>query len=256
VTCERGLYTVTSTRAPDPEACGCPFASPNDDARLLCVAMAGPPQAGGYPLFVLPEGGGALPSAALGVPAEVPEWRWCVRPCSSDASCPVDHTCRPAAVLGPALAEDQGVGRHTVGVCYPNRLFVGTSSVVAPPPEPDPAVCISGPGCQEQPGVSTCQYRPERTPDHPYFPAGAAWSERWSLVGRCVDRGGLTPIGRGCTDGNAQACLTGICDGGFCARVCDPAQNDDPGCLCGPAEVVRSAGEARVRDLVNLCAAR
>lgn len=258
VRCESGLYVVTSTKAPDPVACDCPTASPNDDERLLCVAMAGPPIEGAYPLFVLPEGG-PLPSDRLGVPAEVPDWRWCVVPCSSEASCPTHHTCRPAAVVTGGLEAEQGTGRHTVGVCYPNRLFVptsSTSSAAEPVPEPDPGVCLVGSGCDQSAGRQACQYQVERTPDHPFYPAGEAWGVRRALVGRCVDPTGLTPTNMGCPPGADATCVTGVCSGNRCRRICDPETNVDELCACGEVEVSRSVDGDDVRDAIHLCAQR
>lgn len=254
VACESGLYVLTSTKAPDPVDCACPTASPGDDEPLLCVAMAGRPVDGAYPLFVLPEGG-PLPSDALGVPAEVPDWRWCVVPCSSEESCPTDHTCRPAAVVTEGLAEAQGDGRHTVGVCYPNRLHTATSTVEAGPEEPDPRLCISGPDCADSDEGRACQYQVEPVPDHPFFPAGEAWDRR-AFLGRCVPSIGLTPVGRGCTAGSDATCITGICEDNRCGRICDPASNDPDLCACGAFDVTRFSAGAEVTDSIHLCAQR
>lgn len=255
VACTSGLYAITSTKAPDPVNCGCPAASDNDDVHLLCVAMAGSPREGAYPLFVLPEGG-ALPSQRLGVPAEVPDWRWCSVPCSSDASCPADHTCRPAAVVTDSLQADQGTGRQTIAVCYPNRLFVSSSSTAEPRPEPDPEICLSGSGCDQSSQTRACQYQVERVLDHPFFPAGEAWGDRRAFFGRCVDKGRLTPIGMGCVEGSDAACVTGICDQRSCARICDPETNEDDLCACRVVDVTRSIDQVDVRDAVHLCAQR
>lgn len=254
VACESGLYVLTSTKAPDPVRCDCPAGSPSDDQPLLCVAMAGRPVEGAYPLFVLPEGG-ALPSDRLGVPTEIPDWRWCAVPCSSDASCPAHHTCRPAAVVSDALAADQGVGRHTVGVCYPNRLYVRTSSAAELPEEPDPGVCLVGSQCAGS-GGRACQYQVERIPDHPYFPAGAGWSDHRALVGRCVDPTGLTPINMGCPPGSDATCVTGICSDNRCRRICDPETNVDELCACQEVEVTRGVDGVDVTDTIHLCAQR
>lgn len=254
VACESGLYVLTSTKAPDPVDCACPAGSPGDDEPLLCVAMAGRPTEGAYPLFVLPEGG-ALPSDALGVPAEVPEWRWCVIPCSSESSCPPDHTCRPAAVVTDNLLADQGEGRHTVGVCYPNRLFVPTSTVVEGPEEPDPEVCLAGVDCADSPLGRACQYQIEEVPDHPFFPAGEAWDQR-AFMGRCRSPSGLTPTGMGCPAGADATCVTGICNGNRCRRICDFETNVDDLCLCDAVDVSRRSGGVVVTDSIHLCAQR
>ncbi len=255
VACESGLYATTSTKAPDPVACNCPAASDNDDLSLLCVAMAGAPMEGAYPLFVLPRGG-ALPSNALGVPAEIPDWRWCVVPCSSDKSCPADHTCRPAAVVTDGLLEAQSSGRHTLGVCYPNRLFVQTSTAVQPLSEPDPDLCLSGSGCDQAGQERACQYQVESVPDHPFFPAGQAWTDRRALFGRCVDQGGLTPTGMGCVAGSDATCVSGICGARFCSRNCDPLTNQDSLCACREVEVTRVVDGIEVDDAIHLCAQR
>lgn len=260
VSCESGLYTETSTQAPDPVDCDCPLASPNDTRRLECVAMAGAPMNGAYPLFLLPDGG-ALPSDALGVPAEVPEWRWCVRPCSSEGSCPPDHTCRPAAVVDHGLLEDQGVGRRTAAVCYPNRLFTLTATTTTsstaeapePPPEPDPELCLSAVDCRDRPGQEACQYQLEPVMDHPFFPAGeAVWGTQRALLGRCVDESGKTPIGRGCVASNDTACVTGLCLETTCAQICDPVRPFD-GCRCTPIPATRRVDDVPVTDLVHVC---
>ncbi len=255
VACQSGLYAVTSTKAPDPVACNCPAASDSDDLRLLCVAVAGAPTGGAYPLFVLPEGG-ALPSNALGVPAEIPDWRWCSIPCSSDVSCPVDHTCRPAAVVSDNLLAAQSTGRQSLSVCYPNRLYVPTSSAAEAPLEPDPDICMSDANCDQSSGAQACQVQVEPVPDHPYFPLGEAWKDQRAFFGRCVDKGRLTPFGMGCVEGSDATCVSGICNSTTCARNCDPDVNVDGLCACRPVDVVRQVDEAAVLDSVHLCAQR
>ena len=243
VQCESGVYTATSAVPVEPQVCDCAVGLAE---RLLCVVLAGPPVEGAYGLFVLPEGG-RFDHERFGAPKEVLAARRCVRPCSSDASCPAGHTCRPAAVAR-SLSDST---RNTIGVCYPNRLV--STATTGPPFQPDPAGCEDSNDCEDQGAGLTCQLQVVPTPDHPFAPLGETWSGRRALLGRCVDRAGLVGPGLGCTLDQPQACRSGICMAGRCAALCRrPAP--PPGCACRPFHVTRESPLGPVSDVVHLCA--
>ena len=223
VRCQSGVHTVSSTRPRDFDRCDCAVDPAVPEAeQLLCATLAGLPGDGGYPLYVLPEGG-PLPSAELGVADELDEARMCVRGCASDANCPASHTCRPAAVVNDNLLGGIDAQRQVLGVCYPN-IVVPTSST-ATVVQPDPDVCAKPQDCGEDNDVVTCSLRIFDVPDHPETPIGEAWSERRAFVGRCINRGTLLTEGTGCAE-SAASCASGVCFRGRCARICDP--NEPP----------------------------
>jgi hypothetical protein len=247
VRCESGTHTATSARPADPDRCACP-----DGTRCVAFARSSP---GDFPLFVLPEGG-ALPTGVLGITGEVEDRRLCARACSSEANCPPDHTCRPAAVLGGDLLAAVS-GRHTIAVCYPNRLT--STSTTAPIVQPDPNGCLQPADCPvvglDRP---VCQYEVRLVADHPLVPAGPAWTERRALVARCISGGdsGLLNPGLGCELERASLCESGLCLDGRCAALCDPARPEVAcerrRCIAREATRVLPDGR-RIVDRVHVC---
>ncbi len=252
--CTPGFHTVTSTRPRDFASCDCAVDPERpEEESLLCAALAGDPVNGGYPLYILPEGG-ELPNAALGVPAEIVEARMCVRACSTDANCPASHTCRPAAVVDAGLLADPTDIRRVIAVCYPNILTPTSSTAEAY--QPDPLACAKPQDCGEDNGPDTCSLRLEDTLDHPYSPLGEAWQNQRGFVGRCVNKSGLVGAGIGCTPTTAN-CESGICFGGIggsrCAQICDPL-DPPPGCgVCRARTGRRVLPTGDFLDLVHLC---
>jgi len=247
VACEALVHTVTSTTPKDPSRCEC-----IDGTH--CVALGQGASAGeGRGLFVFPPdaGGKTLPVGALGITGEDPITRVCARACSGELDCPAGHTCRAAAVLQSALLADPNDTRHTVAVCYPDRLATLTSTS---PKQPDPKYCAEPTEC---PGTEVCQAQAVVIPDHPTAPAGAAWGEHIALVQRCVPRGGmlLTPTGTGCNPDTR--CESGICFKAKCAQLCDPTIPEPCGqgrtCLHRNVERPRPGGQTPVVDHIWLC---
>lgn len=256
VECRPGVYTATSA-VPAGSACDCAV-DPNDpDAeRLVCAVVAGASVDDAVPLYVL-EDGGSFPGDLLGLPAEIESARRCVRPCSSEASCPGGHTCRPAAVVRgtPAGPDARGTpigARDTIGVCYPNRLG-STSTVPSEDFQPDPALCEASAECDAFGDGLTCQIQVVPVPDHPFAPIGDAWSDRRAMAGRCVRRGGLVSPGLGCTLDRPQACRSGVCFSSRCAALCSP-RGPNTGCSCRPFPIDRQTPSGVVSDIVHLCA--
>jgi len=252
MSCEPGLYTLTSTTPIDPERCTCP-------EPFLCVAFAEGPTRDreAYPLFVLPPGDApvSLPSGSFGISGERTELRVCSRACSSELDCPAEHTCRAAAVIQSGLVDNPVSTRHTIGVCYPNRLMTVTASSAA---QPDQSFCADIGDCGPFLGrpVGVCQAQTILIPDHPTVPAGPAWGTRTAVIQRCVQQtGGLIPPGRGCT--RTDLCETGICFEFNCAILCNPEEIEP--CTgnraCFPATVERQApgGQAPQPDLIHIC---
>lgn len=248
VRCESGVYTATSAVPAKPLACDCAVDPSRPGAeRLMCAALADAPNDGRYALYILPDGG-PLDAARLGVAEERVDARRCVRPCSSEASCPAGHTCRPAVVVRESAPG--AASRHTIAVCYPNRL--AATATTASGFEPDAALCVAPSECGGPADGLTCQLQVVVTPDHPVSPIGEAWFERRALLGRCVRRAGLVNPGLGCTLDQPQSCRSGVCFSSRCAALCDPRALD-PGCPCRPFQVTRQTLSGAVSDIVHLC---
>ena len=236
VRCESGVHTSTSVRPLDGE-CACPDG-------LHCVAFAETGLAG-YPLFVLPRGA-RMPIGQLGVTGEIGDRRMCARACTSELDCSADHTCRPAAVVNGDLLADPS-SRHTIAVCYPNRL-VPTSTIVAFE-QPDPTACRSAVEC----GMGPCQFRAEIVADHATVPAGPAWPRAHvAMISRCVGgrQDSLTEDGRACLE--SVQCRSGACFDGRCKTPCDPER---PRCntRCQSRELTRDVAGVTVYDHTFLC---
>lgn len=248
VTCEPLNHTVTSTVPTDPAGCDCVDGT-------HCVALAEGPDTTGdaYGLFVLPDAGGAvsLPVGQLQITGERQDTRLCARACSGELDCPAGHTCRAAAVVQPALLADPTSTRHTVGVCYPDRLTTLTASAAA---QPDPRFCAAQPDC---PAPQICQVQAVVIGDHPSVPAGAAWGdEHIALIPRCVTPGGvLKPVGTGCD--RQTRCESGVCFNARCPDLCDPSLNEPcgEGRTCRHVKVPRGrpAGNSDIIDHLWLC---
>ncbi len=240
VACLGGNQTITST-IPLDDACDCP--DQGAGTPLFCAHVPMGPS-GTYPLF-LTESGQALPTGQFGIREDVPEFRWCVRACASEADCPASHTCRPAPLVTEELRASPS-SRHTIGACYPN-LLIPTSSTVEQP-QPDAAACLNNEDC-----AGDCQYLIETVADHPVLPIGEAWTDRRALVARCAPTtGSLADPGRGCT--RDADCKNGICEGGKCQRPCNPVF--DKACdQCLEIEVERTVPgrDLRVVDTVHIC---
>lgn len=251
VRCESGVHTLTSTAPADPVVCDCPDGT-------HCVALASPAVNLEYPLFVLPEGG-PLPAGVLGIEGEHLDRRRCLRACSSEAACPADHTCRPAAVLNDDLLAAPDTGRHTIAVCQPNVL-VPTSTVTFSG-QPDPQACLQPRDCPlaSEGGRLACHARADRVQDHPHVPAGPAWGgDRWALISRCIDLGRrLAAPGIGCDRGRGETCESGICYETKCAARCNPTEPEvvcGPGKACTSREVEQRLSDGRVvKDRLHIC---
>lgn len=233
VRCERGVHTSTSVRAD--AGCDCPDG-------LHCVVFGTQDPSNGYPLFVVPRDSGAT------LDDEVEGWRMCARACSSEANCPGNHTCRPAAVL-PSVQAVSSTMRHTIGVCFPEQVVTSTTPAESQPS----ATCQTRTECSARNAGDLCQYRIEEVPDHPTAPMGDAWAGR-ALVGQCVPpASGLAEDGIGCTaSGN---CKSGLCVGNSCARTCNPVTKEGcPRGNCSARTVSRTTTNGEeVEDTVFIC---
>ncbi len=220
VRCEPGVHTSTSVRSID-GACAC-------GDGLHCVAFAQANSAPeSYPLVLLPEGGG-LPSLT-GVLGEVAEWRVCARACSSEVDCPALHTCRSTVVASTQVLDGSGGSRHTIGVCYPDRLVPTSSTSTLAQPAPDQ--CLTNLEC---PGPLVCTFQNERVEDSPLVPAAQAWGQsRFALHGRCASGQGKAGDNIGCAMA-PNSCQSGICLGSKCRTVCDPQRP----IVCGSGKCV------------------
>lgn len=248
VRCASGVTSATVAVAPRSEGPRCP-------ELTYEVAFAAGPPVDRFPLFLLPEGG-PLPSGLAGVTGEVPEWRRCVLPCSSELNCPPAHTCRAAAVVTPGFLQASSSSRYTVGVCYPNRLEPTRTSSKAPEAlEPRPNACRQSIDCNRGGRSGQCRYDVEKLSDHPTAPAAAAWGDRYALYAQCTNLDPTSALEEfvGCERGDV--CKSGICLG-RCARPCDPYRPSEG---CGPRECVprlaeRSLGDGQVvQDWVYVC---
>lgn len=240
-TCASGLHTQTSTPVVALDECPCPDG-------LHCVALAdvrtaSTPRA--LPLYHLPTTlrPARLPAAALGAVGERTYGRLCVRACSSERDCPAGATCRATAVLAPSTVAGAELGRHTVGMCYPNVLT--TTTTLAEQLERD--ACRARVDCTVRFGQldGDCVVRVDRVLDHPTRPAGEAWGERFALVPHCVSDPNGTIDGGGCTEDTA--CQSGVCVSRRCARLCDPSLADSCGAsqACNEVEVERDLASGR-----------
>lgn len=257
VSCEPGVHTVTtSTRPSAIDTCDCPDGT-------WCVAYGeglSSTVAESHPLIVLPPVQD-FPVGKLGFKSERRGLRVCVRGCSGELDCPGAHTCRAAVVYDQSFALNEDLGRHTLGVCYPDRINTQTatsSELPVLPKLPDPDVCLAQSDCRDrQIAFEVCQIVVAVLPDHPTVPAGEGWGERMALVSRCVQpiSGGLVVVDGGCDEGSE--CESGICHNQRCVRLCDPSLIEPcpGGRSCNETQVLRPVrGDAReVRDRIWLC---
>ena len=257
VSCEPGVHTVSSTTPSAIDSCDCPNGT-------WCVAYgesASSLAAESHPLFVLPPGR-QFPTDQLGMTGERRGLRVCSRGCSGELDCPAAHTCRAAAVFDQSLEQTPGSTRHTVGVCYPDRITTQTATTTELPvlPQlPDPNVCLTQSDCRDREvAFEVCQVQVEVLPDHPTVPTDDTWGLRMALISRCVQPigGGLVSVDSGCDAGSE--CESGICHNKRCVRLCDssaPEPRCPGGRSCNPTQVLRPVrGDAReVRDRIWLC---
>ena len=248
--CVSGLHTDTSTPVVDLDDCPCPDG-------LHCVALAdvrtaSTPRA--LPLYHLPATlrPARLPAATLGAVGERSYGRLCVRACSSERDCGAGATCRATAVLAPSTLAGADLGRHTVGMCYPDILT--TTTTLAEQLERD--VCRARSDCTVRLGQlnGDCVVRVDPVLDHPTRPAGSAWGERFALVPHCVSDPNGALDGLGCTED--ASCQSGVCVSRRCARLCDPSLSDSCGAsqVCNQVEVQRDlTGGRTLYDRVFVC---
>jgi hypothetical protein len=254
VVCESGVHTSTSVHPKDLAACTCP------DGTYCAAIEAGTPS-DAYPLYMLPQGGAQLVSSAfmksIAFTKEDPDWRMCVRACSSELDCSANHTCRAAPVVTDDLIAHPKSTRHTIGLCYPDRV-VPTSST-ATIAQPNPLACDDQFQCAQRGETGPCQYRVVAISDHPVVPAGAAWGVHNAMIASCVGAGtgaSLVADDLGCTKG-AQ-CASGVCQSGRCAKPCDPRRAGScPGSRrCNDVLTSRDLPDGTVlEDRVRVCSA-
>lgn len=248
VRCEGGIHTATSAPPLDPERCECP------DGTFCAVyadtgADLAPGPEGAFPLYVLPPGA-ALPAGMLGIRAEVPGRKVCVRGCGSELDCPGGHTCRAAAVVNGGLLAG-GAGRSTIGACWPD-LLTTTST------QPDPRACREHAGCPAPGMIEPCRFTVITVPDHPSAPIGASFGPRLAIAGQCA----TTPLplqdrDEGCT--KSSDCKSGICREGRCTIPCDPGNPDVCAANrgCGDFLVLRDLPNGEIlEDRVTVCGDR
>lgn len=248
VRCTAGVTTSTKAVRPSPVEPRCPELSYE-------VAFADGPPPDRYPLFLLPTGG-VLPSGLPGVSGERTEWRRCAVACSSEANCPADHSCRPAAVITDGFRTAPSGDRFTIGVCYPNRLEpTRTSTSLEEFPEPRQNACRQSIDCNRAGRSGNCRYDVDKIADHPTAPAQSAWGERYALYAQCTNQQATSLLEEGIGCERGDVCKSGVCFG-RCGRPCDPYR---PAEGCGPRECVprlaeRSLGNGQVvTDLVHIC---
>ncbi|MFO0724778.1 MAG: hypothetical protein U1E65_13435 [Myxococcota bacterium] len=250
VSCQPGVHTTTSTPVLLAGECPC-------QDGLLCTALAtlsvSVPDAHAYPLFVIPSTTrpATLPQGPLGISGEVGRARTCARPCASEVDCPAAHTCRAATVLAPAALGGADLGRHTIGVCFPDLLTVTTTAAE----QPDPGLCRTKGDCTSAAGRfdGFCQANVEVVPDHPTDPGAEGWGEHRALLTRCVSDPGPGAVdGHGCL--SSGECRSGACYRGHCVPPCDPVHNAlCPGaCLDSVIERKLPSG-ASVSDHLYVC---
>lgn len=255
VRCEPGVHTTTSTTPRTLAGCECPDGT-------FCTLFDRGGAEGAYPLFILPPGTprpmGSGQRGPLSSAGEIPERRVCARGCSSELDCPASHTCRPAAVIGDDLLRNPTSTRHTIGVCYPNRLV--STSTRAPIRQPDADSCLDAQDCESNPrAAGPCQYRVTEIADHPTVPAREAWGRRLALIQRCVPpESSLLGNDIVCTRG--EQCKSGLCVSGRCAIPCNPLRAGTcPSTRgCGDVLVKRElpAGTDTVDDRAQICGPR
>jgi hypothetical protein len=242
--CSLGVITASVAIRPQPMSPRCP-------TLMYEVAFASGPPMSRYPLFVLPEGI-ALPIGSYGITGEVEDWRRCAQACSSEANCPGGHTCRPAAMVDVG---GQTSSRHTIGVCYPNRLVATrTSTTIEEAPEPDSNACRQDQDCARSGRSGPCQAEVLPTEDHPTVPGAPAWANKYSFFSRCTNASSNLLEERIACDRN-DSCRSGICLQ-RCARPCDPGRPgegcDSRSCVRRTAEKTLPGGQV-VRDQVFVC---
>jgi hypothetical protein len=250
VSCSSGIHTTTSTRPKNLETCDCPDGT-------YCVAFADAPiMDDAYPLFLLPPGI-RIPIPQLGLAAEKAAFRICARVCSSELDCSANHTCRAAPVVSDDLIANPSSTRHTIGVCYPEAFAITSTTAMAP--MPNALACESEVECFARGIRGPCQYRVLNVPDHPSVPAGSAWTpaSHRALIARCVEptqANNLAPDDSGCTRG--EACRSGLCVGGKCAKPCNEHLKDScpstRGCF-DRLEAREISGAGTVEDRVQVC---
>ena len=250
VSCQPGIFTVTSTPVRDLDGCPCPDG-------LACTALATlsttVSDALAYPLFVLPTSlrPARLPIGPLGITGEIERARSCTRPCGSEVDCGAGFTCRAATVLEGRAGGGADLGRHTVGVCFPDLLTTTTTAAE----QPDPGLCRTQGDCTLAAGrfEGHCKAGVEVIPDHPTDPAGAGWGDHRAMLTRCVVDGQGVTEGKGCT--SSAECRSGACVRNQCATLCDPADRGfcPGGCVDAEVERKTPSGDT-IRDRIFVCA--